>query len=195
MKRGLIVLMIVLAAAALLITVWPSAAQTADDDPIQVGVVIQGADGQPQTFCVTLDGDHPTGRGCAAGDRAGPHVQAGRWDQRSAGSRMMAARRRETCFCQCEGGATCAYWTYFHLNEEGNWQYSTHGAAQSRLSRARSRAGGGAMAVQPPMHSRPISFDDICGGPDFPRTVTDGLGREVTIESAAADRLGDARIG
>ncbi len=40
-----------------------------------------------------------------------------------------------------------------------------------------------------------IPFETICGA-TFPRTVTDGLGREVVIPcAAAADRIGDARIG
>ena len=36
------------------------------------------------------------------------------------------------CFCQCSGG-DCAYWSYFALNEEGDWRYQNTGASQRTL--------------------------------------------------------------
>jgi len=36
------------------------------------------------------------------------------------------------CWCQCSGG-DCNYWTYFSLNDEGQWRYQPVGASQRTL--------------------------------------------------------------
>ena len=59
-RRVTMVGMVALVAALLTFVVRPSAAQD-HAGAIQVGVVVQGADGQPQTFCVILSGDQQTG--------------------------------------------------------------------------------------------------------------------------------------
>jgi iron complex transport system substrate-binding protein len=87
----------------------------------------------------------------------------------------------ESCFCQCEGGDTCAYWAYFHLGGQGNWQYSTAGAESYPVTSGAVEGWWwrvGSVSAALPV----IPFDTICGD-SFPRTVIDGLGQEVVIEA------------
>jgi iron complex transport system substrate-binding protein len=173
-----------------------AAPRSAAQDPIQVGVVIQGADGQPQTFCVSLDGDHPTGVEA---------LQATGLDLLSSSGPLGTTVCRiggdgctppgETCFCQCEGGATCVYWNYFHLNGE-NWQYSPIGAAQSPVEQGAVEGWWWRDTTDKNAAPLPvIPFDEICHpAPDFPRTVTDGLGREVVI-AAPPQRIASVALG
>jgi iron complex transport system substrate-binding protein len=149
---------------------------------IQVGIVVQGADELPQTFCVTLDGENPTGldalkaTGLDIATSSGPQgTLVCRMDQ------VGCTPPGENCFCQCMGGSTCAYWAYFHLGDQGSWQYSVTGADNSPVTQGGVegwwwRVGGSSAAL--PV----IPFGTICT-PSFPRTVIDGLGREVVIES------------
>lgn len=63
------------------------------------------------------------------------------------------------CFCQCPGGSTCTYWTYWHLNN-GNWQYSTAGATLYQVQPGQVdgwKWGGG--SGSPPLST---SFEQIC---------------------------------
>jgi iron complex transport system substrate-binding protein len=153
-----------------------SAAAQDGGGPIQVGVVIQGADGLPQTYCVALNGDHPTGleavlaTGLEITTSSGPQgTLVCRVDQ------VGCTPPDENCFCQCEGGDTCAYWAYFHLGERGNWQYSAVGAENYLVTQGAVEGWWwrvGSVSVSLPV----IPLDAICGA-SFPRTVIDGLGR------------------
>jgi iron complex transport system substrate-binding protein len=163
--------------------------------PIQVGEVIQGADGLPQTYCVTLSGENPTGldaiqaTGLDIATSSGPQgTLVCRVDQTG------CTPPGENCFCQCEGGTgtPCAYWSYFHLGKQGNWQYSIMGAANSTVTQGAVegwwwRVGDSSAAL--PV----VSFESICGA-TFPRTVTDGLGREVVI-SSSPQRIASVTLG
>jgi iron complex transport system substrate-binding protein len=161
--------------------------------PIQVGVVIQGADGLPQTYCVTLNGDHSTGldvvlaTGLEITTSSGPQgTLVCRMDQ------VGCTPPEENCFCQCEGGDTCAYWAYFHLGEQGNWQYSAAGAENYPVTQGAVEGWWwrvGSVSASLPV----IPFDAICGA-SFPRTVIDGLGREVVIETPP-QRIASVTLG
>jgi hypothetical protein len=68
----------------------------------------------------------------------------------------------EECFCQCSGGSTCIFWSYWHLIA-GEWQFSQMGASGYSVSNGDVEGwlwGGGtaAGATQPPV----ILFDEIC---------------------------------
>jgi iron complex transport system substrate-binding protein len=179
-RRAARVVFSVLMLAGSLVLPWSVRAQDGGTEPIQVGVVIQGADGLPQTFCVTLDGENPTG--LDAVQATGLDIVTSSGPQ---GALVCQVEQdgctppEENCFCQCEGGALCAYWAYFHLEDTGNWQYSmagpdnyavTHGAVEGWWWRV------GSTSMAPPA----IPFETICGAA-FPRSVVDGLGREVVI--------------
>jgi iron complex transport system substrate-binding protein len=178
----------------LAVGLWPAAAQDNNGSgPIQVGVVVQGADGLPQTFCVTLDGEKPTGLDA---------IQATGLDIITSGGPQGTLVCRvnqdgctppgENCFCQCAGGNTCAYWAYFHLGAAGNWQYSITGADNYPVEQGAVegwwwRVGSSSAALPA------IPFETICGAA-FPRTVIDGLGREVVI-TAPPQRIASVTLG
>lgn len=159
---------------------WSASAQDGGQEPIQVGVVIQGADGLPQTFCVTLDGENPTG--LDAVQATGLDIVTTSGPQGTLVCRVEqvgCTPPGENCFCQCEGGDVCAYWAYFHLEPAGNWQYSMAGADNYSVTQGAVEGWWwrvGRTSTAPPA----IPFEAICGV-SFPRTVVDGLGREVVI--------------
>lgn len=167
--------------AFLFIVLGQANAQDAGD--IRVGVVVQGADGEPETYCVTLSGENATGQSALQATGLGIVVESG-----SMGATVCqieetgCAAPDEPCFCQCMGGDTCAYWAYFHLADTGTWQYSVQGASVYALADGDvegwwwrdSSANSAGLSV--------ISFDDICAAQtEFPRLVIDDLGREVEI--------------
>ncbi len=173
-----------------------AAPRSAAQDPIQVGVVIQGADGQPQTFCVSLTGEKPTGIDAlqATGlDLASSSGPLGTTVCRIGGDGCTPPG--DTCFCQCEGGSTCLYWNYFHLNG-ANWQYSPIGAAQFPLTQGAVEGWWWRDTTDKNAAPLPvIPFEEICQpAPDFPRTVIDGLGREVVIP-APPQRIASVALG
>jgi iron complex transport system substrate-binding protein len=181
--------------AALWLAAGPVMAQDGGEtpQPIQVGEVIQGADGLPQTYCVTLSGENPTGldaiqaTGLDIATSSGPQgTLVCRVDQTG------CTPPGENCFCQCEGGTPCAYWSYFRLGDQGTWQYSITGAGNTTVTQGAVegwwwRVGDSSAAL--PV----VSFESICGA-TFPRTVTDGLGREVVI-SSSPQRIASVTLG
>jgi iron complex transport system substrate-binding protein len=179
----------------LLLITLPSKAQ---DDGIHVGVVIQGPGGQPQTYCVTLAGENPTGADA---------IQATGLDViTESSSRGQTVCRidsvgctlpDENCFCQCEGGPTCAYWSYFRLTDQDTWAYSPIGAASTKLTNGDVEGWWWRDSGNPESKPLPvIPFETICGEQTstFPRTVIDGMGRDVVIE-APPQRIASVTLG
>jgi len=180
---------------ALAMSATPVAAQDGGE-PIQVGVIVHGPDGT-QTFCVTLAGDEPTGADALAATGLAIVSESG-----AMGSTICQIEAvgcvppGESCFCQCEGGDSCAYWTYFRRAENGGWVYSPAGASSARLEH-------GAVegwwwrdsAAQDAAPLPALAFEEICApAPVFPRTVTDGLSRELTLD-APPERIASVALG
>jgi iron complex transport system substrate-binding protein len=188
--------MVALIVALFAFVVPPSAARDGAG-AIQVGVVVQGADGQPQTFCVTLSGDQRTGLDALHAIGLPITTEGG-----TMGTTVCqiandgCAPPGQHCFCQCEGGAACAYWSYFHLNQQGHWQYSPTGAAGYQLAQGDVEGWWWRDSAKPDTAPLPaISFAQICQTqPAFPRTVVDGMGRQVTI-SAPPQRIASVTLG
>ncbi len=164
-------------------TVFSTQAQ--DGDTIQVGVVVQGADGLPQTFCVTL----PTAEayGVDALIATGLDVIAESSTMGTTVCRIEAdgcTPPGENCFCQCMGGDACVYWSYFHLTADQFWQYSAVGAHMHAVTQGSVEGWWWRDRSQTDAVFPVITFDEICGAETlFPRTVVDGLDREVVIET------------
>lgn len=77
----------------------------------------------------------------------------------------------EPCFCQCQGGAPCQYWSYSQLGPNG-WQFSRVGASATRVQPGGVDGwawGSGSVAngAQPPL----LGFEQICAVPAAPTTV------------------------
>ena len=69
----------------------------------------------------------------------------------------------DDCFCQCQGGPDCVYWSYWHMDEEA-WSYSMVGATSYRIKDGSIDGwswgpGNVNQAIEPPL----ISYDEICG--------------------------------
>jgi len=194
-RRVLLISIVALIATVSVFAVRPLAAQDGTE-AIQVGVVVQGADGQPQTFCVTLSGDRQTGLDALQATGLPITTESGTLGTavcRIAGEGCTPPG--EHCFCQCEGGSACAYWAYFHLNSQGKWQYSSTGAAGYRLAQGDVEGWWWRDSSKPGTAPLPaISFDQICKAPPFPRTVVDGMGRQVTIP-APPQRIASVTLG
>jgi hypothetical protein len=75
------------------------------------------------------------------------------------------------CFCQCKGGGTCSFWSYWLL-EGGNWQYSLAGASSTSVSHGQVQGWSwgprDANDARPPMST---SFEQICAA-QLPATAT-----------------------
>jgi iron complex transport system substrate-binding protein len=101
----------------------------------------------------------------------------------------------ENCFCQCEGGDSCAYWAYFHLGDQSNWQYSASSASGYAVSQGDVEGWWWRDNADSDATLPVISFDAICGDSDrFPRTVTDGLERVITLD-APPERIASVTLG
>lgn len=171
----------------------PAAAQD-DPDAIRAGVVVQGADGLPQTFCVTLP---PGATGLDALEATGLPLVSERGPLGATVCRVGetgCAPPGEHCFCQCMGGAGCAYWSYFGL-QNGVWQYRASGPALVTLDDGAVEGWWWRDDAQKALPPPALPFEALCpAGPSFPRTVADGLGREITLD-APPQRIASVSLG
>lgn len=190
----LVMAAIMMTAALPLVPPAPIHAQ-GDDDTIRVGLVIKGADGITDTHCVTV----PAGAtGLDALEAAEVDLI---YESSSRGVTICqigddgCSFPDEHCFCQCMGGESCTYWAYFRLLGD-NWQYNIAGVTAAPLANGAVegwwwRDNSQANAAPP----EPLPFEAICPTqPAFPRTVIDGMGREVTLE-AAPQRIASVTLG
>lgn len=169
---------------ALLLSVLGVGIAFGQDDTaiVRVGVVIQGPDGPAQTYCVQLSNGDATGLDALLATGVDISLEQGTLGASvcRVGS-VGCVPPEQACFCQCQGGNSCAYWAYFQKNAEGNWQYSALGAQSVKLESGSVQGWwwrDGQSAVSLPR----VTFESICGAESpFPRVIVDDLGREVTI--------------
>jgi hypothetical protein len=133
----------------------------------RAGVVVRGGDSQAHTACVSFD--EPSISGLTLLERAGLDVNI----QVSSGGATVCSIAGEgchfpnqACFCQCQGGGACRYWSYWHLSG-GVWQYAATGAASYQVPPGGVDGwtwGGssGGEDNRPPV----ISLDNICPLPN-----------------------------
>src|ERR687885_1544546 len=151
------------------------------------GVVVRGADGQVHTACVSFD--EPSISGLTLLERAGLDVNV----QVSSGGATVCSIAgqgcyfpSQACFCQCQGGGPCHYWSYWHL-VGGVWQYAAIGAASYQVPPGGvdgwTWAGSSGGDDRPPV----VSFDNICPLPEAtPRLPTMTLPKLSTALPASA---------
>lgn len=135
----------------------------------RAGVIVVKGDGEVLTACVTFS--EPTISGMGLLERSGLDFTL----QASGGNATVCSIAGEGCgfpgegcFCQCQGGGSCRYWSYWHQNG-GVWQYATTGAPLHRVPPGGIDAwtwgeGTGGAAPRPPA----ITFDAICPVPTAP---------------------------
>ncbi len=155
-------------------------------EPNRAGVVVRTGDGQVHTACVAFT--EPAISGLALLERSGLDVVV----QTSGGNAAVCSIAGEgcnfpqqACFCQCQGGGTCRYWAYWHLNG-GIWQYSSTGAAAYRVP-----PGGvdgwawGDGNVNAGSRPPAVSFDKICPLLEPAQPQQKAEGRRQRAESTA----------
>ena len=178
------------------VMVTPRVMAQDNKDTIRVGVVIKGPEGITQTACVTLD---EGATGIDALEATSSDVVA---ESSSMGMTVCqingtgCAFPDESCFCQCEGGDRCAYWSYFHLSDDGNWQYSPVGAGSFTVEDGAVEGWWWRDSRTPESNPpEPIAFETICSNEaTYPRTVTDGMGRDIILDHAP-ERIASVTLG
>lgn len=125
------------------------------------GLVVQNPDGTVVTECVEFTGATITGYellqfsslAFTADDSS--HFGAAICSIEGVGCDYPA----ESCFCQCAGGATCNYWSYWLQSRDGSWTSSHVGASTSRVRDGSVNGWAFGDGSAPPLS---ISFDEIC---------------------------------
>ena len=129
--RSLIRYRMALLFLSLLLLVMDARAVHAQDPGPRAGLVILGADGVAQTYCISLDADSLTGAQLLEHAGVTPTFQIS-----GMGTALCALDGsgcpESDCFCQCKG-TPCHYWNYFIHDAEGAWAYSGIGAAQRQV--------------------------------------------------------------
>lgn len=115
-----------LVAISILITTRPAAMQ---EGPHRVGLVVQFPD-RTVTTCVTFSEDQISGYEVLrrAGLELNIDVSSGLGTAICSINGVGCTFPVEDCFCQCLGGESCFYWSYWHLRD-GQWEYSELGAS------------------------------------------------------------------
>ncbi|RMG96030.1 MAG: hypothetical protein D6706_10885 [Chloroflexi bacterium] len=127
----------------------------------QAGVVVVLPDGTVTTRCVSFSGVEISGYDLLTQAGLDVVVATG-----NAGTAVCAIEGTgcpaDDCFCRCQG-PDCQYWSYWHLQPDGTWAYSSAGAAQYRVKSGGVDgwvwgAGAPGDAPAPPA----LTFADVC---------------------------------
>ena len=100
----------------------------------RAGLVIVHSDGAATSRCVEFTGDSISGYDLLVQTGLDLNVEAsgmGASICRLDGEGCTAPR--ESCFCQCQGGSECLYWSYWQ-RADGAWRYSNQGAGIHRVN-------------------------------------------------------------
>lgn len=132
-------------------------------------IVVQHADGNTTSECVTFEGEKIDGEELL--NLSGiPYVAD---FGNSMGSILCSIEGEgcdfpgEKCFCQCSEPGSCAYWAYFVKDEVGNWIYAPIGARLREVVDGDLDAWmwietGSFGQVQDSSNVPEVSFDEIC---------------------------------
>lgn len=128
---------------------------TQAEAPVQVGLVVQGATGDVETYCVTLNQRDPTGYDALLA--AGLVVEASVSAQGVAVCKIgETGCPAHDCFCRCRG-ADCEYWAYSYLRD-GAWQTANTGAGGRLLAQGDVDGWRWGAGDPPPL----VRFEEIC---------------------------------
>lgn len=106
---------------------------TSGQEPNHASLVVVYPDGRVDTLCVEFDEE--TISGAELLRRSGLSVVfsgAGGFGEGVCRIGDTGCSDPGNCFCQCSGG-DCAYWSYFALNDDREWQFQQIGASQRTL--------------------------------------------------------------
>lgn len=130
----------------------------------RAGLVVLHEDGRIETVCVPFSEASITGSELLT--RSNLFVE-----RDVTGMGELVCRIGETgcpssdCFCQCQGGDDCVYWSYWQQTEAG-WRYSQGGATMVQVTDGTVQgwvwgSGSSEEALEPPL----ITLDEICAVP------------------------------
>ncbi len=137
----------------------------------RAGLVVLHEDGRVETVCVAFSEATITGSELLT--RSNLFVE-----RDVTGMGELVCRIGETgcpssdCFCQCQGGDDCVYWSYWQQAEAG-WRYSQGGATRVEVTDGTVQAwvwgpGSADEAPEPP----PITLAEICAVPTVMPSAT-----------------------
>jgi hypothetical protein len=129
----------------------------------RAGLVIVHGDGAAVSRCVAFESDSISGYELLTQSGLDVNVEASgmgaticRLDGEGCNS------PRESCFCQCQGGAECLYWSYWQAGDD-EWRYSNLGASNSRVTDGAVEGWvWGEGQAQSKMLLPDLTFADIC---------------------------------
>jgi hypothetical protein len=158
------VLLLVISASLLML--FPVSARS--DTPNRVALVVRLGDGSVRAKCVEFNEAQITGLDALTRSSLSVIYEV-------SGSSATVCKIQsdgcnfpsQPCFCQCSGGSSCIYWSYWHL-KSGVWQYSQQGASSYIVSNGDVEGwvwGDGsprsASAPQPLL----VEFNSVCAPP------------------------------
>ncbi|MGB6838297.1 MAG: hypothetical protein WBF66_11435 [Dehalococcoidia bacterium] len=122
-----------LAAAVLLVAALAGRGSAAADSSGRAGLVVTFGDGTTVTRCVQFEGEEISGADLLeASDLSLVISRYGGLGGAVCRIEAEGCADPGDCFCQCKGGE-CRYWSYYHLGEEGAWEYSQVGPSSHGL--------------------------------------------------------------
>ena len=158
----------------------------------RAGLVVVLSDGEVLTRCVAFAEDEISGY--EAMSRSGLAFETA---VEAMGTNICSVESvgcpADDCFCQCQGGGDCIYWSYWHL-QEGEWNYSNAGASSYRMRNGAVNGwvwgpGTPNQAIEPPL----LTLDEICAEPNASNVVNDE--DEMMNDEASPSWIGYALFG
>ncbi len=153
---------------SLLLLILLGTALAQANGPNQVALVVVHGDGEMITECVEFSQSEITGLDVLQRADIDLNVQA------ASGLGATVCRidnegctyPQDSCFCECEGGPTCIFWSYWHLKGD-EWGFSNLGASNRKVSHGAvegwvwGEGMVGSSGTEPPA----VEFNEICMTP------------------------------
>lgn len=185
-RRTAVLFALLLGVAAVITVGLAEPRSAAADTPNRAGLVITFSDGSTLTRCIEFPADTITGAELL--QASGATIVMSSYGGLGGGVCRIGddgCDNPSDCFCKCKG-ATCEYWAYYHLGQDGVWEYSQVGASSHRLADGDVDGwawgpGGTRGGTMPELHT----FEEICPPPEAPTSP------EEIAPSQPADSEGD----
>lgn len=166
-RRAAVLLAFLLGVAAVITVGLAEPRSAAAETPNRAGLVITFSDGSTLTRCVEFEADEISGAELL--QASGATIVMSSYGGLGGGVCRIGddgCDNPSDCFCKCKG-AKCEYWAYYHLGQDGAWEYSQVGASSHRLADGDVDGwawgpGGTRGGAMPELHT----FEEICPPPE-----------------------------
>lgn len=168
-RRAALLFALLLGVAAVIMVGLAEPRPAAADTPNRAGLVVTFSDGSTVTRCIEFAADEISGADLLKA--SGLVIVMSSYGGLGGGVCRIGddgCDNPSDCFCKCKG-ATCEYWAYYHLGQDGAWGYSQVGASSHRLADGDVDGwawgpGGTRGGAMPELHT----FEEICPPPVAP---------------------------